>query len=175
MVTTSCALYPFCTRDCGCIERPAFPTPSDVQMAKELMQNSRACGEIAKVCLTFVVPAKAGTHSHKRFLEQKLSVTVTKPRGRGVWVPAFAGTTNGSRRERGGVCNYHRRHSAHYNRIAGLHPSPFVGRVAGRRPVGWGAVQESDPQAPTPACASLWPTLPTKGGGTRATSAKRAR
>ena len=51
MVTTSCALYPFCTRDCGCIERPAFPTPSDFQMAKELWQNSRTCGEIAKVCL----------------------------------------------------------------------------------------------------------------------------
>src|SRR4051794_7212320 len=26
-VTTSCALYPFCTRDCGCIKHPAFPTP----------------------------------------------------------------------------------------------------------------------------------------------------
>src|SRR3954465_6952471 len=26
-VTTSCALYPFRTRDCGCIKRPAFPTP----------------------------------------------------------------------------------------------------------------------------------------------------
>ena len=50
-MTTSCALYPFCTRDCGCIERPAFPTPSDFQMAKELWQNSRTCGEIAKVCL----------------------------------------------------------------------------------------------------------------------------
>src|SRR4051794_19530768 len=26
-VTTSCALYPFRTRDCGCTKRPAFPTP----------------------------------------------------------------------------------------------------------------------------------------------------
>jgi hypothetical protein len=26
-VTTSCAYYPFRTRDCGCIEHPAFPTP----------------------------------------------------------------------------------------------------------------------------------------------------
>src|SRR3954451_20457458 len=28
------------------------------------------------MCLTFVVPAKAGTHNHKCFLEQKLSATV---------------------------------------------------------------------------------------------------
>src|SRR3954462_8627863 len=26
-VTTSCAYYNFRTRDCGCIEHPAFPTP----------------------------------------------------------------------------------------------------------------------------------------------------
>src|SRR3954454_9343490 len=42
VVTTSCALYPFRTRDCGCIERPAFPTPSDLQMANlqaKLAQN----------------------------------------------------------------------------------------------------------------------------------------
>src|SRR5215212_1151640 len=27
MVTTSCAHFPFRTRDCGCIKHPAFPTP----------------------------------------------------------------------------------------------------------------------------------------------------
>jgi hypothetical protein len=41
-----------------------------------LGHNSRIGSEIAEVCLTFVVPAKAGTHNHKHFLEQKLSATV---------------------------------------------------------------------------------------------------
>jgi hypothetical protein len=44
-----------------------------------------------------VVPAKAGTHNHRRLLEQKPSATVQKMRGRGVWVPAFAGTTQSVR------------------------------------------------------------------------------
>src|ERR1700736_4272347 len=42
-----------------------------------------------------VVPANAGTHNHHCLLEQKPLATVPKKRGRGVWVPAFAGTTCG--------------------------------------------------------------------------------
>src|SRR5205814_9403621 len=79
-------------------------------------------------------------------------------------------------RDRGGVCViYARRHSAHCNRIAGLHPSPvFVASSWGGwrivsaaiRCVGWGPVGTAHRHiAPTPASASLWPTLPTKGGG----------
>src|SRR3954466_13669676 len=40
-VTTSCALYPFCTRDCGCIKRPAFPTPFLGKGGKNLAQLGR--------------------------------------------------------------------------------------------------------------------------------------
>src|SRR5258705_10535441 len=41
----------------------------------------------------YVVPAKAGTHSHRRSLAQKVSASAPKMTGHGVWVPAFAGTT----------------------------------------------------------------------------------
>ena len=45
-----------------------------------------------------VVPAKAGTHNHRRSLFRAVVMpTACKLHGRGVWVPAFAGTTeNGS-------------------------------------------------------------------------------
>ncbi len=43
---------------------------------------------------SFVVPAKAGTHSHRRSLGQKASASAPKMIGHGVWVPAFAGTTS---------------------------------------------------------------------------------
>src|SRR4051794_39707917 len=62
-------------RGCGRIERPAFPAPSDVSDAQIYRQNSRACGEIAEVCLAFVVPAKAGTHSPCRSFERRCSMT----------------------------------------------------------------------------------------------------
>ena len=49
------------------------------------------------ICITqHVVPAKAGTHSHRRSLEQKVSASASKMIGHGVWVPAFAGTTKES-------------------------------------------------------------------------------
>src|SRR3954454_24007030 len=40
-VTTSCAFYPFCTRDCGCIKRPAFPTPFLRKGGRNLAQLGR--------------------------------------------------------------------------------------------------------------------------------------
>src|SRR3954451_17651252 len=40
-VTTSCALYPFRTRDCGRIKRPAFPTPFSGK-AQEILHTSDA-------------------------------------------------------------------------------------------------------------------------------------
>src|SRR5882672_9215731 len=36
-----------------------------------------------------VIPAKAGTHNHRRMLRRKVSATVPKMMGHGVWVPAF--------------------------------------------------------------------------------------
>src|ERR1700721_1558482 len=40
-----------------------------------------------------VVPANAGTHNHRRRLERSRRPASSKSKGRGVWVPAFAGTT----------------------------------------------------------------------------------
>src|SRR3954447_22735790 len=68
-------LFYFCMRGCGRIARPAFPAPSDVSDAQIYRQNSRACGEIAEVCLAFVVPAKAGTHTPCRSFERRCSMT----------------------------------------------------------------------------------------------------
>jgi hypothetical protein len=48
---------------------------------------------IAKRIYASVVPAKAGIHHHRRLLEAKAFGHRAKPQGRGVWVPAFAGTT----------------------------------------------------------------------------------
>ena len=42
----------------------------------------------------FVVPAKAGTHNHLRGDEMKAMAIENHDDGRGVWVPAFAGTTS---------------------------------------------------------------------------------
>src|ERR1700682_2977427 len=41
----------------------------------------------------FVVPAKAGTHNHQCWLFTEGVWPIARPIGRGVWVPAFAGTT----------------------------------------------------------------------------------
>ena len=67
-------------RGCGRIERPAFPAPSDVSDAQIYRQDSRAHARRDREDLSHfpVVPAHAGTHNHKRFLEQKLSATVPK-------------------------------------------------------------------------------------------------
>jgi hypothetical protein len=125
VVTISCAFL-FLHMRLRRVERPAFPAPSEFQMASH-RQNSRGSrGENAEA-----------------------------------WV------------------NYARRHCAHDNGIAGLHPSSreavgsrraklalsfpssreAVGRVAGRRPVGWGLSAERQ-MAPHPA---LRATLPTSG------------
>jgi hypothetical protein len=42
---------------------------------------------------TIVVPAHAGTHNHRAQLLKKVSASAFHQRGRGVWFPAFAGTT----------------------------------------------------------------------------------
>ena len=52
VVTTLVCFVLFRTRGCGCIVRPAFPAPSDLQKAERSWKNSReTCGEIAKLCL----------------------------------------------------------------------------------------------------------------------------
>src|SRR4051795_1827618 len=52
-VTTSCAYFPFRTRDCGCIKHPAFPTPF-LRRAEKFMYSSgafapRECGGMTHV------------------------------------------------------------------------------------------------------------------------------
>jgi hypothetical protein len=65
-------------RGCGCIERPAFPAPSDLQKAERFWQTSRGSrGEIAELCFepgdtrTLVMPGlDPGIHLlRKSFLE----------------------------------------------------------------------------------------------------------
>src|SRR4051794_6497590 len=64
-VTTSCALYPFRTRDCGCIKRPAFPTPFRRKGGRNLAQlgHIRAPGRQRCVLPADVVIASAAKQS----------------------------------------------------------------------------------------------------------------
>src|SRR5205814_5791621 len=72
----------------------------------------------------------------KCFLEQKLSATVPNREAAEYGFLLSQERRRTVRREIAEVCvcvcNYHRRHSAHCNRIAGLHPSPICGE--GGRP-----------------------------------------
>src|SRR3984893_15442760 len=48
------------TRGCWCIGHPAFPAPSDLQMAGNSRSNlAQTCGEIAKLCSPSLRGAKA--------------------------------------------------------------------------------------------------------------------
>src|SRR5260370_35456405 len=59
VVTTLVCLFFYHTRGCGCIERPAFPAPSDIQGVGHRRQTSgRTCSEIAKLCLPSLREAK---------------------------------------------------------------------------------------------------------------------
>ena len=71
----------------------------------------------------------AGTHSHKCFLEQKLSATVPNREAAEYGFLLSQERRRTVRREIAEVCvcNYHRRHSADCNGIGGLHPSPICG------------------------------------------------
>jgi hypothetical protein len=50
-------------------------------------------GGCLKIESTIVVPANAGTHNHRERVMRKSLNSVFQTKGRGVWVPAFAGTT----------------------------------------------------------------------------------
>ncbi len=65
---------PLRTRGCGCTGHPASPTPS---LGREVLQDSgasrrennfRRLGQAKPAKLSIVVPAKAETHNHRRFL-----------------------------------------------------------------------------------------------------------
>src|SRR3954454_14636369 len=68
-VTTSCAQYPFRTRDCGCIKHPAFPTPFSGK-AEEILHTSDAFAPREHGAV-FVV-AVAGVQEPPAFVNQTL-------------------------------------------------------------------------------------------------------
>jgi hypothetical protein len=51
-VVTNSYAFLFCMRGCGCIERPAFPTPSEFQMASHDANSRGSRGKIAEVWVT---------------------------------------------------------------------------------------------------------------------------
>src|ERR1700733_1423691 len=71
-----------------------------------------------------VVPANAGTHNPGSLLWQKVSHSSASSMGRGVWVPAFAGTTVG-------VCRHSLEFSPHVLREVWPARSPSA--IRGRR------------------------------------------
>jgi len=88
---------------CGCIGHPAFPAPSlsrDTVLQKP-GRNSR-CGiedlwprtrKIELFDQPSFVPAKAGSHNHRCEFAAKNFNHCARRKSPGVWVPAFAGTT----------------------------------------------------------------------------------
>src|ERR1700688_3800408 len=86
----------------GLIVRDAAPSPCGLRRAPHhegltpYPRDERDCvqrGRDQSINISPVVPAKARTHNHRCSLEQKASATAPTNAGRGVWVPAFAGTT----------------------------------------------------------------------------------
>ena len=64
-VVTNARAYYHTTRGCGRIGRPAFPAPSDLQMAGIVSQNSDAsCRENAVVCLFTLFENRIGNGAH---------------------------------------------------------------------------------------------------------------
>src|ERR1700730_8895624 len=88
-----------CSRDRGCSVHPVFPAPS-VWRLKEISGKAGAHGAArTRSCVlrhANVVPAHAGTHNHRRLLEQKPLATVRKREAAAdgsLRSHAFAGTT----------------------------------------------------------------------------------
>ena len=87
-----------CTRGCGRIGRPAFPAPSDWR-GRDVSSKTRAeCAARSRSCdcgclkfeSSYVVPAKAGTHSHRRSLVRRGGCSSIKSKRRRLWIPARA-------------------------------------------------------------------------------------
>src|SRR5712672_2026689 len=54
VVTMLVCLFHICTRGCGCIVRPAFPTPSFSRREEFRQTSGTSCRENAKVCLNVI-------------------------------------------------------------------------------------------------------------------------
>jgi hypothetical protein len=89
------------TRDRGCSKHPVFPAPSDTEGGKFIQQTSgETRRENAMVCHLFKIESLSSslrtqgpiTTGRNCFVRSLLSV-FSNNNSRGVWVPAFAGTT----------------------------------------------------------------------------------
>src|SRR5664279_2846377 len=80
------------TRGCGCVGRPAFPTPFVGRKINAQLGRftSRECGSMcAALTLSVVVPAsEPGPIITGSGVVRKSSNSVLQTKGRGVWVPA---------------------------------------------------------------------------------------
>jgi hypothetical protein len=73
VVTTLVCFILFRTRGCGCIERPAFPAPSDVQKGRDFLEKlARASGENTNLYLDVIARSAATKQSSFLFAVRKL-------------------------------------------------------------------------------------------------------
>jgi hypothetical protein len=86
VVTTPRVLL-HCTRDCGRIERPAFPVPSEEEGRKFMQQLGRNARRDREAVCVHVIPAEAGI--------QYSEALVFKPKCRGVLDPRLRGDDDG--------------------------------------------------------------------------------
>src|SRR4051794_4411119 len=75
VVTMLVCFFIFACEAAGALSARHSLRPLMFQKRKSNRNNSRACGENVEVCLTFVVPAKAGTHTPCRSFERRCSMT----------------------------------------------------------------------------------------------------
>ena len=67
--------------------------PRERETVSTSLRGAKATKQSTLTCFSIVVPAKAGTHNHRKWGYTKAVEQHAKTIGRGVWVPAFAGTT----------------------------------------------------------------------------------
>src|SRR5437763_6303082 len=133
-------LFYFCMRGCGRIARPAFPAPSGLgrKIHASLGRTaSRECGGVPHVrspCLVRNCAREQGPPRERNALiatPQALAVARKSLNSVSPTTDTEYGFLLSQERRRTVrreiaelcVCNYHRRHCADCNRIAGLHPS----------------------------------------------------
>jgi hypothetical protein len=98
-VVTNARVYYHYTRGCGRTRRPAFPAPSEGRAGNSWHHSDVSRRENAKLylhrrpCLVRNCARGAGTHNHRTLCCAKVVQQHSSTMGRGVWVPACAGTT----------------------------------------------------------------------------------
>ena len=78
------------------LARGAMPLSCPTARLGQIMSRELGCLTHRSCNALNVVPAKAGTHNHRRLsLKDGGTTSPVHYTGRGVWIPAFAGTTPG--------------------------------------------------------------------------------